>query len=264
MKFQKLTLLIIGLFLFTGLSYAQEKTAAGVYNEGLGLLKAKNYEDGYKLMEEALKLAEAGENEKVIGLAKKNGATAAYNMANAKRKAGANDEAMTLYERGIELNPDYASNYRGKAMVLEGKGNLDEALTTYLKAGDMYVTDKKDSKAKEIFKKTQNMVGKKYIAKEYETAISLAKVHIEKKPTAEVYYYMGKSQLAMNKMEDALKNIDMAISSSTKAEDKYFDAKATILEKQGKNAEAVAEYKKITGEKYKARAEQKIKTLGTK
>ena len=51
---------------------AQEKTAAGLYNEGLALLKEKNYADGLVILEEALVKAEADENEKVIKLSKKN------------------------------------------------------------------------------------------------------------------------------------------------------------------------------------------------
>lgn len=263
MTFQKLTIFFLLSFFVASTAFGQDKkTAAGVYNEGLALLKAKDYAAGYTLMEEALTLAETDENEKVLKLAKKNGATAAYNVANTKRKAGSLDEALVLYNRGIELNPEYASNFRGKGMVFEKQGNKLEAINTYLKAAGIYTAGDKADKANDIYKKTQNIVGKAYIAKSYDEAIKLATAHLAVKQTADVNYYLGKSQLAQEKMDEALVSIDKAISMATKPEDKYFDAKATILEKQGKNAEAVAEYKKITGEKYKPRAEQKIKTLG--
>ena len=45
-------------------------------------------------------------------------------------------------------------------------------------------------------------------------------------------------------------------------DDKYFYAQATQYEKMGNKADAIASYKKITGDKYKTQAEYKISELG--
>lgn len=241
--------------------FAQDKTAASLYNDGLAKLKEKNYEIGLQLMEEALVKAQADENEKVIKLAKKNGAVAAYNVGGVKRKAGALDEAMTLYARGVELNPEYASNYRGQGMVLEAQGKKADAITAYIQAGDIYTKGDKASKAADVYKKCQNMVGKTFIDKKYEEAISLGTTFLASKSNPEVHYYMAKSQIETGLHEEALSHATKAVETATAPEDKYFVAQATAYEKLGKNAEAVAAYKKVTGEKYKKIADHKISTL---
>ena len=64
-------------------------------------------------------------------------------------------------------------------------------------------------------------------------------------------------------VEKALEHATRAIElSGDTAPDKYFYAQATQLEGLGKKSEAIAAYKKITGEKYKAQAEYKISELG--
>lgn len=256
------TLLLAFFSLFVSvISFAQEKTAASLYNEGLTQLKAKDYEAGMVLMEEALVKAEADENEKVIKLAKKNGAVAAYNVGGIKRKAGALDEAMKLYARGIELNAAYASNYRGQGMVLEAQGKTNDALKAYLQAGDVYTKGEKADKAADVFKKCQNMVGKTFIAKKYDEAIMLANEYLAVKANPEVSYYLAKSQIEKGLHAEALVNATKAVDTATAPEDKYFVAQATAYENLGNNADAVASYKKVTGEKYKKIADHKISTL---
>lgn len=252
------------LFAFLAIqSNAQDKTATATYNVGLNLLKAKDYAAGLPLLEEALTKAEAEGNEKVIKLAKKNGAKATYNLGNAKKKAGANDEAIALFEKGIAFAPDYASNYRGLAAALEAKGEKIKAIEQYIESGNR---TKDEAKAAKIFKKAQNMVGKIYQAKEYSKAIEAGQAFLaKKKDNAEVNYYICRAITESEVNEEAIKHIDEAITlSGASVDDKYYVAKAKAYEKMSKNAEAVEAYKLVTGEKYKEQAEYKIKTLGGK
>ena len=54
----------LSLVCFFGMSItAQDRTPAKAYNEGLAELKAKNYEAGLTLMEEALTLSEEGKDD---------------------------------------------------------------------------------------------------------------------------------------------------------------------------------------------------------
>ncbi len=261
----KTTVSFMFMMLFAFAVSAQEKTAAGLYNEGLAFLKEKNYESGLPLMEQALAKAETDQNEKVIKLAKKNGAVAAYNVGNTKRKAGDHDGAMAMYEKGIMLNPDNASNYSGKAAVLEAKGNKVESVSAYLVAAEKQVAAGKADRAEKIVKKAQNTVGRMYTGKDYDNAIAAGKAFIAMKPNSEVNYYVARSLTEQGKNDEALPFSEQAITlAGETADDKYYVAKAVILENLNKPTEAIEMYKKVTGEKYKKQAEYKIQTLGSK
>ncbi len=257
-----ITLLLTILFLTVQSGYAQEKTVAGLYNEGLTLLKAKDYQGGLELMEQAL--AKAGpDDEKVVGLAKKNGAVAAYNLGNAQRKAGSHDAAIDLYNKGIELNPTNSSNYEGIARSQEGKGLKVEAVKSYLAAAAKGEAEGKAKKAASRQKKAETMVGKLFVAKAYTDAIAAGEAFLSIKPTgAEVHYYVSRSYAETGNTDKAVEHANSAVSNASAPTDKYFYALATQLEAQGNKADAIGAYQKITGEKYKKQATYKITELG--
>lgn len=238
-----------------------EKTAAGLYNEGLALLKAKNYADGLNILEQALTKAEADGNEKVIGLAKKNGAMAAYNLGNSKRKAKAYDEAAALYAKGQTMNPTYASNYIGAARVLDAQGDKEGALKAFLDAADKAKAANSTKKADEAFKRGKSVLTSLYNAKKYAKVVSLGKDFLAKSQNADVNYYVGKSLMQTDGHADAVTYFDAALAANPTKKDRVIYAKAQSLEKLGKNADAVAAYKLITDEKYKANAAHKVSTL---
>lgn len=242
---------------------AQEKTAAGLYNEGMAMLKEKNYQGGLSALEEALAKAEVDENVKVVKLSKKNGSVAAANVGNTRRKAGQLDEAMTFYEKGVELNPENASNYRGMAMVYSKKGEKVKAVETFLLAADKRIAQEKPKKAKKIYKQTKSIIGKLYTSKEYDLAIEAGNMHIAKDANnAAVHYYMSRSYTEKGDFTNALKSADLAITNGGDAvEDKYYIAKAKALEGSGDKSGAIAAYKKVTGDKYRESAEFQIKKL---
>jgi len=127
-------------------------TAAGMYNEGLGMLKAKDYENGLAKMEMALELAMAAENEQIVGLAKKNGAVAAYNLGNGKRKSKDYEGALMMYNKGIELNSAYSSNYEGIARTEEARGDKLKAVNSYIKAAKMAEAEGKADKVESRYR----------------------------------------------------------------------------------------------------------------
>ncbi|MEM1121035.1 MAG: tetratricopeptide repeat protein [Bacteroidota bacterium] len=262
---RKWTLLLALAIGFSLTASAQEASTASLYNKALASLKGKDYEAGYPQMEEALKAAEADGNEKIIGLAKKNGAKAAYNLGAMKRKAKAYDEALTLYNRGIELNPEYSANYMGIAQAMEGKGEKVEAVKGYLTAADFYMKKDKADRAKQLVKKATSIVGKLYSGKDYATAVTAGKAHLEMKETQSAHYYVAKSMEKQKDNKNAVahinKAVEMAAASGKAVPDKYYWAQGNILEATGDKSGAAAAYKKITGEKYKANADFRIKEI---
>lgn len=240
---------------------AQEKTVAGLYNEGLALLKTKDYAGGLALMEQALEKA-GPDDEKVVRLAKKNSAIAAYNLGNAARKAGTHDAAIEFYNKGIANNPTNSSNYEGIARAQEAKGAKVEAVKAYLEAAAKGEEEGKADKAASRQKKAQTMVGKLFVAKSYTDAIAVGEAFIAAKPgVAEVHYYVSRSYAETAGAEKAVEHAEQAVSLAAAPEDKFFYALASQLEALGKKAEAVASYEKITGEKYKKQADYKISQL---
>jgi len=240
---------------------AAEKTAPSLYNEGLALLKAKNYAEGLPMLEQALEKAEAEGNEQVAGLAKKNGAMAAYNLGNKKRKAKAYDEASALFTKGTIMNPGYSSNYIGIARVLDAQGKKTEAMAKYIEAAGIAMAEEKPKKQKQAYKRAKALVSGSYNDKAYDDVISLGDTYLTKDDNADVRYYIAKSMMTQDKNDDAIAHLDKALTMSPKKKDRIIYAKAQTLEKMGKNADAVAAYKLITDEKYKESADYKVKTL---
>jgi tetratricopeptide (TPR) repeat protein len=240
---------------------ATEATAAGLYNDALELIKAKKYEEGLPILEEALAKAEANGNQQVIDLSKKNGAMAAYNLGNKKRKAKAYDEASALYSKGMEMNPGYSSNYIGMGRLLAAKGNQEEALAKYFEGAKIAKAEAKPKKEKEAYERAKSLISSNYKEDKYDKVITLGDAYVAEKKNADVSYYIAKSLMATNKNEAAVPYLDDALSQSPEKKDKFIYAKGQALEAAGKNAEAVAAYKLITDAKYKESAQYKVKTL---
>ena len=249
---------VIGLCIVvsTHSALAQDATAAGTYNEGLALLKSKDYENGLVKMEEALALAEADENEQIIGLAKKNGAVAAYNLGNTKRKAGDHEGAIALYNKGIGMNPSYSSNYEGIGRSQEAQGEKLEAVKSFVMAAQKATEEGKEDRAKSRYKKAQVLIGKTYVGKDYDTALAMAQAFNESgEANPEVYYYMSRALGAQSNYGEAIPAMRKAVElKGDSVPDKYTFYLAEQLEKTGANAEAAALYKTITDEKYKKQA----------
>jgi len=256
------TFLLLALFTFSlsAQDAAAAPTAAGVYNEGLAALKTKDYVKGFPLMEEALKLATESNNEQVIGLAKKNGAMAAYNLGLSKLKAKSFDEANGLFNKAKEMSPSSSSSYIGLARVMKEQGKYDEAMDAFFVGVNKAKAEKKMKKAADAEKRAKGMVTSVYKAKKYEDVVTLGEKFLANAKNADVSYYVGKSMVANGDDAGAIAHFDNALG-MIKDKDKVNYAKAQSLEKLGKNTEAVAAYKLVTGEKYKAQVDHKVSTL---
>lgn len=264
-QMRKLTIYLMAMLMVGAFStevLAQEKTAAGLYNEGLALLKEKNYVDGLKVIEQALEKATADENEKVIGLAKKNGAMAAYNVGNGKMKTGAHDEAMALYVKGIAMNPEYGSNYKGQAKVHQEKGNHVGAIEAYMMAADKYRVATKAKSESDAKKRAKGVVTSLYKKKDYAAVVTAGKAYLSKVQNPDVHYYVAKSLIQTGDNAAAVTHADQAITAAgADVNDKFYMAKGEALENQKKIADAVAVYKLVKGDKYGKSAAYKVQTL---
>lgn len=256
---------LIFLLCFAVSTFAQDATATSLYNKGLASLKAKDYENGYAQIEEALKAAEAEGNDKVMSIAKKNGAKAAYNLGVAKLKAKAIDEASTLFTRGLEMNPNYSSNIMGAAQVLDAKGEKVAAVKKYFEAIALAKTNGKEKTATSMSKRAAGVISKLYKAKDYAQLVEAGKAYLSFTEDTRVNYYVAKSYEKQKDNASAVpfinKAVALAAATGKPVKDSYLWAQGNILEATGNKADAKAAYQKITGEKYKANADFRIKEL---
>lgn len=261
-NWKKWTLVIVFAFGTVLNINAQENTAATLYNEGLAALKSKDFQNGYDKTKAALEAAKAEENEQIIDLATKNLAKASYYLGGQKLKAKSVDEAMSLFEEGIALNPEYPAVYKGKAKALNAQGQSVEAVKTYFKSAELSEKAGKAKSAEKTIKSALVVVNKLYSAKKYDKTIEAGTVFLENKESHKVYYYVAKSYEKKKDNKNALEHINKAVElAGDQISDKYYWAQGNMAEKAGQKDVALAAYKKITEAKYKENADFKIKEL---
>ncbi len=242
----------------------EEASAASLYNQGLEKAKAKEYVAALDLLEKAIAKADP-ENEtdaKVIRLAKRNGTRAAYGAGNFHRKAKDMDSALKAYETGIEYNPEYYSNYVGKAQVLNAKAD-PASVKFYLLASQKAAAADKAERAEGYASKAQNIIAVSWGKKEWDKTIAYANSYLEEKETADVHYYLASSLKAKGDSEKALEHVAKSIELAGDADaSKFYMLKAETHEKLGQKSDAVAAYKMVKDAKYAERAKYKIGELG--
>ena len=253
--------------MFVAAQAQEATTAASVYNEGLAIMKTKDYAKALPLLEKAISIAstEATADEEVLGLAKKNAAIATYYVGNAKRKAKALDEASALYEKGIGYNPASYINYIGRAQVLSAKGDKAAAVKAYFEAAAVAEKAGKADKANSLIANADKLSRVAYSKKNYDQAIACAEAFLAGgHETARTHFTLARALKAKKQYKDAAPHIDKAVEMATGNKDKYYYTQGQIYEALGNKAKAIAAYKKVKGEKYSKNAQYKVTKLGGK
>lgn len=260
------TLQMLMVFLFAvSLVNAQDaatETAAGVYNDGLAALKAKEYGKAYDLMLKAIDIADPAADAQVLKLAKGNGAIAAYYAGNDDAKAGDFDAAMMKYDKGIELNSTSYTNYYGKAKALDDQGQVAKAVEGYIKAAEVATAGNKADRAEKYLSRAENMIAVSYGDKKYDEAILAAEVFLGNHESMEVSYYLAKSLVEKGKASDAVVHAEKAKDLGGDAEEgKYILALAEVYEALGNKDAAADAYSKVPKGKYYDHAQYKAGQL---
>ncbi|MBK7869369.1 MAG: tetratricopeptide repeat protein [Saprospiraceae bacterium] len=264
---KKLTIfmLVFALIGLVNAAFAQDApSAASLYNDGLEKLKAKQYGAALPLLEKAIAAADSTSetDAKVIKLAQQNGAIATYYVGNDLRKVNKFDEALKVYNQGIEYNPNFYANYIGRAQALEGKGQDAEAVKAYLKAGSISEQENKADRAADMFKKAENLAAVAWGKKQWDTAIACAEAFLAEKETADAHYYLSQSLLAKKELEKALEHAKKSTElAQGEDKDKAYFGLGEVHEALGQKDAAIAAYKMVTGAKYGERAKYEVKQL---
>ena len=262
--FINLTTLLLLLGCSIALHAQDDASAASLYNKGLEMIKAKNYTEALPLMEQAIEAAdpEAEADAKVIKLAKRNGAIAAYYVGNDQRKADDAESALATYDKGIAFSPGFYANYIGRSQALEDLDRTAESVAAYIDAGEVSLKAKKADKAEKMYSKAENIIAVAWGDKKWDATAEYAMAFLEKKENPEVHYYLAHAMKEKGNAEKALEHADKAIELANGSDaSKYYMAKAESLEALGQSDAAVEAYKMVKDAKYSERAKYKVSEL---
>jgi len=244
------------------LSAQEEATAASLYNDGVAKYKEQDYAGAMELFEQALEIADPSSDtdSQVIGLAKKNGAVAAYRAATTKRKEKEYDAAIRMYEKGMEWAPESYSNFLGRALTLDRKGEDTEAVKAYLKAAEVAEAAGKADKAEQYVAKAEVTVEKAAVSKNWDQVFEMAEAFGDRE-SADLHNCMTRAYIAKNDGLQALKHAQKAVGMATKEQDKFQFYLAKAYEANGETGKAAKAYSEVPQGKYYENAQYKAKEL---
>lgn len=261
--FKLFSMVVLATMLCTSPALSQDDaTPATLYNNGVAALKGKEYEKALDLFVKALDKADPEEDKKIVSLAERNGAIAAYYAARNARKADKIDESIELYDKGIEMNPGFYGNYSGKAMAMNDKGNDKEAMNAFIMGSQAANKSKKEDKATDLMGKATIIVNNAYTSEDWDKTIELGNAYLEHGESADVQFYIARALTKKNKLNEALEHANKAIELAEGGEEgqNYF-AQAEIYEAMGNSSAAIAAYKKVPSGKYGQTAKYKVEQM---
>ena len=242
-------------------------TATSLYNEGLAALKEKDNENGYLKMVAAWEKAKEEKNDKVLSLAEKNGAIAAYKRGLDLLKDKNNDGALEVALKGLEINPKYSSLYMVKGKALEEKDDVSGAIDAMMLYASMAKEENDEKKLADAFARSKNMLVRTYNDKKYEQVTKIGEIILANDKNGDAAYLVGKAYDELGNKDKAIEKLTASIDMSTAAgetvDDKVYYALGLAYESAGIKDKAIEVLKKITDEKFKASAEYKVQQLGS-
>lgn len=244
---------------------AAEKTAIALYNEGLNALKAQDLKTGFTTLETAYKKAMAENNAEVMGLAKKNAVSAAFNYGNDLVKNKMAKDAIGIYERGMAIDSTFSLFKQGIGRAKEESGDVDGAAKSYFAFLDAAKAENDAKKLDDAKGRFRNMLLKQLNAKAYAKVIKIGMEYMGKDKNSEITYLVGKAHAdkgdATNGIKYLLQSSAEATEAGGKVDDKINYALGLAYEAKKDNKNAIKYYNMITDAKYKAAAQSSVTRL---
>ena len=138
------------------------------------------------------------------------------------------------------------------------------AVDNYLKASKVASENNKAERAAKSMKSISVIVGKQYVAKNYDTVIDLGKKALEVEDHALINYYVSRSYATKKDYQAAFDHATKAIELGTtkeQMEDKYYVALAEAHVGLGQTSEAIKAYEMIKEDTYLEHAKYQINKL---
>ena len=228
----------------------------------ISLSLAKEFVDAAKMFAEAAAVAEKYEAFDVVEEATSLIPKAYFGGANALLNNKQFAEAVELYKKVIELEPENANAILRLGMALNGAGNTEEAISTFLLAKDK-------GKEKDAVKQLCNIYTKQAAAslkgKKFAEAVEAAGKIIDLSPeNAQAYQIAGQASQLAGKNADAIsyfeKYLELAPTAKNAGQIAY--TVGALYQSAKNNAKAKEYYQKaVTDPKYGAEAAKLLNSI---
>lgn len=241
-----------------------DKDAAEKYNEGLALLKSKNYEKALNVFQEAEKIAQKAGDKSTASKANSYAYRLCYNVGLGYHKDGNNAKALEFFQKGIDLEPSYYKNYKGKATILKEQGDEAAAIEAYIKTGEVASAAGELDERASARTQAEYLVSKGIKDDDYQSVVKNGDIFLRFLETADVHYYMAVAYNHLGKYQEALdhatKALDLETGSRTQKAKIYFE-KAEAYKNLAQYQLAVQSYQEAAYGEFKQRAEHEIEVL---
>lgn len=275
--FKSFSLLALLAVLLGGLvatpALAQEYKEA--YNEAIEAAKAQNYTAAHEAFSRAARLAQQEGDSEIADRAGRNAAIIDYNLGKQLVEQENYEPALQRFNSGIELYPQYANNYLGKALALKRLDRTEDVIAAYQEL----ITYGEENQNTEAVREGEAGMRDYYIflassalgrraepsAADAREAIGyLDELEERLDPDADSYFYRAVANNALGNYDEAVRLADQALEvhrgSRTDAAKIYF-IKGEALMYRGETAAAKESFQNATFGSYKSLAEHYLETL---
>lgn len=240
------------------------------YNEALEAANAKNYTLARAKFAETAPLAQAAGDAEIAKKSKYVAAQIDYKLGNAAIKAENFDQALTHYQAGSAMYPDYVKNKYGEGLALKKLGRIDEALTIWkdvLGKNDRKVvrTAEKAIRDHFYFQASSAVSKNNATAADADRAVAALKASEQYlEPDADYYYYTAVAHNIKGNTSACITNANKALdmhrgSKADKA--KIYFVKGEALMYSGDTEGAKAAFANATFGSYRQSAQHYLDTL---
>lgn len=239
------------------------------YKVAVNNYKKKEFDVAIKAFEESIQVAEKYGNDEISKRSKKIIPQVYYAKGSNEYKNKNFNAAIASLNKAIDLNPNYAKPYLIIGSIYKSMGDFDNMLAACDKAIEvgLATNDKKTfASAEKLARNTMFNQGiASFGSKNWQDAEKYWKKSIEYgNNSPDVYYQLGKMNIAEKKWETAINNLNKAIElDQGEAADKakYFYELGNAFIGKGDNTQACSSFKKAMFGQYTVNAKYQIEQV---
>jgi len=240
------------------------KEAAEKYNEGLALLKKKDYESALNTFVETKEIADAAGDKGTAAKAENYVYRLCYNVGVRYIKKDDLDTALEYFERGIGISPTYYKNYKGRATVYQTKGDVAAAMEAFIKTADVASAAGELDERSKALKQAEGFVAKSLQAEDYKKVIENGNLYLQFSETANVHSYLAHSYNELGDYQDALDHAEKALEldkGSRASKAKIHFERGEAYRSIGQYQNAVQAYSEAAYGEFKQRSEHEMEMI---
>ena len=241
------------------------KEAAEKYNAGLALLKEKNYESALNTFLETKDIANEAGDKGTAAKAENYAYRLCYNVGVGYVKKDDFETALKYFDQGIQMEPTYYKNYKGRAAVYKARGDEAAAMEAYIKTAEIASQSGELEERSKALAQAEGFVAKALQAEDFTKVVDTGINYLQFSETANVHYYVAHAYNQLGKHEDALGHADKALGleqGSRASKAKIHFEKAEAYKNIGQYQQALQSYSEAAYGDFKQRAEHEMEVIG--